>query len=320
MNFLDRRGKKVVPVYMINGFLDSGKTGFISFTLAQPYFQIKGNTLILLCEEGENEYPEELLKKSRSVVEIIEEEEDFTADKLAELEKKHKPDRIIIEFNGMWNSKDISLPSNWKVEQQITTIDGSTFPVYYNNMRSMVADMIRKSEMIIFNRCDTIRDQLNVYKRNIKAVNAQTDVIFEDANGEIDEIFEEDLPYDLNQEIIVLDNQGYGIWYLDSMDHLERYIGKKIQFVAMVLKPEKFPKGYFVPGRMAMTCCADDMAFIGYACEYAGAASLKQKEWIKITATVTKGYFEDYKGEGPILQALSVEKTKAPKDEVISFS
>lgn len=320
MNFLDRRGKKVVPVYMINGFLDSGKTGFISFTLAQPYFQIKGNTLILLCEEGENEYPEELLKKSRSVVEIIEEEEDFTADKLAELEKKHKPDRIIIEFNGMWNSKDISLPSNWKVEQQITTIDGSTFPVYYNNMRSMVADMIRKSEMIIFNRCDTVRDLLNVYKRNIKAVNAQTDVIFEDANGEIDEIFEEDLPYDLNQEIIVLDNQGYGIWYLDSMDHLERYIGKKIQFVAMVLKPEKFPKGYFVPGRMAMTCCADDMAFIGYACEYAGAASLKQKEWIKITATVTKGYFEDYKGEGPILQALSVEKTKAPKDEVISFS
>lgn len=320
MNFLDRRGKKVVPVYMINGFLDSGKTGFISFTLAQPYFQIKGNTLILLCEEGENEYPEELLKKSRSVVEIIEEEEDFTADKLAELEKKHKPDRIIIEFNGMWNSKDISLPSNWKVEQQITTIDGSTFPVYYNNMRSMVANMIRKSEMIIFNRCDTVRDQLNVYKRNIKAVNAQTDVIFEDANGEIDEIFEEDLPYDLNQEIIVLDNQGYGIWYLDSMDHLERYIGKKIQFVAMVLKPEKFPKGYFVPGRMAMTCCADDMAFIGYACEYAGAASLKQKEWIKITATVTKGYFEDYKGEGPILQALSVEKTKAPKDEVISFS
>lgn len=320
MNFLDRRGKKVVPVYMINGFLDSGKTGFISFTLAQPYFQIKGNTLILLCEEGENEYPEELLKKSRSVVEIIEEEEDFTADKLAELEKKHKPDRIIIEFNGMWNSKDISLPSNWKVEQQITTIDGSTFPVYYNNMRSMVADMIRKSEMIIFNRCDTVRDQLNVYKRNIKAVNAQTDVIFEDANGEIDEIFEEDLPYDLNQETIVLDNQGYGIWYLDSMDHLERYIGKKIQFVAMVLKPEKFPKGYFVPGRMAMTCCADDMAFIGYACEYAGAASLKQKEWIKITAAVTKGYFEDYKGEGPILQALSVEKTKAPKDEVISFS
>ena len=144
--------------------------------------------------------------------------------------------------------------------------------------------------------------------------------MFQDANGEIDEIFEEDLPYDLNQETIVLDNQGYGIWYLDAMDHLERYIGKKLQFVAMVLKPENFPDGYFVPGRMAMTCCAEDMAFLGYACEFAGAGALRQKEWVKVTATVSKEYWEDYKGEGPILHAVSVEKTKAPKDEVISFT
>ncbi|MBO5488158.1 MAG: GTPase [Eubacterium sp.] len=306
------------PVYELNGFLESGKTEFITFTLEQPYFQIKGKTLIVLCEEGENEYDEKLLAKSKAVVELIEDEEDFTPSKLLELEKKHKPERIIIEYNGMWNFKDMKLPWHWKVEQQITTIDGSTFPMYYNNMRSLLAEMVRKSEMIIFNRCDGI-EELNVYKRNIKAVNPNADVIFEDANGEIDEIFEEDLPYDLNQDVIVLDNQGYGIWYLDSMDHLERYIGKKLQFVAMVLKPEDFPEGYFVPGRMAMTCCADDMAFLGYACEYAGAGELKQKEWVKVTATVTKEYWEDYKGEGPMLHAISVEKTKAPKDEIISF-
>ena len=218
------------PVYVINGFLESGKTEFISFTLAQPYFQIKGKTLLLLCEEGENEYDEALLKKSRTEIELIEEESDFTPENLTNLEKKHKPERIIIEYNGMWNYKNAKLPWYWKIEQQITTIDGSTFPMYYTNMRSLLAEMIRGSEMIIFNRCDTVRDQLNTYKRNIKAVNAQADVIFEDANGEIDEIFEEDLPYDLNQETIVLDNQGYGIWYLDAMDHLERYIGKKLQF------------------------------------------------------------------------------------------
>lgn len=308
------------PVYVINGFLESGKTEFISFTLAQSYFQIKGKTLLILCEEGEREYDEALLKKSRTEVELIEEESDFTPEKLTELEKKHKPERIIIEFNGMWNYKNAKLPWYWKIEQQITTIDGSTFPMYYTNMRSLLAEMIRGSEMIIFNRCDSVRDQLNTYKRNIKAVNAKADVIFEDANGEIDEIFEEDLPYDLKQETIVLDNEGYGIWYLDSMDHLERYIGKKLQFVAMVLKPENFPEGYFVPGRMAMTCCAEDMAFLGYACEFAGAAALQQKEWVKVTATVSKEYWEDYKGEGPILHAVSVEKTKAPKEEVISFT
>lgn len=308
------------PVYMINGFLESGKTEFICFTLSQSYFQVKGKTLLLLCEEGEVEYEEELLKKSRTVVEVIENEEDFNPNHLTELEKKHKPERIIIEFNGMWNYKNVKLPWYWKIEQQITTIDGSTFPMYYTNMRSLLAEMIRKSEMIICNRCDDVKEELNTYKRNIKAVNPSADIIFEDANGEINEIFEEDLPYDLNQEVIVLDNKGYGIWYLDSMDHLERYVGKKIQFTALVLKPEQFPEGYFVPGRMAMTCCADDMAFLGYACEYAGAEELKDRDWVQVTATVAREYWKDYNGEGPILHAERVEKTKAPKEEIISFA
>ena len=307
-------------VYVIPGFLGSGKTEFIRFTVGQPYFQIKGTTLLILCEEGEIEYDDSLLKKSKTVVELIEDEEDFNPTHLIELEKKHKPERIIIEYNGMWNYKNAKLPWYWKIEQQITTIDGSTFPMYYTNMRSLLAEMIRNSEMIIFNRCDDVKDQLNTYKRNIKAVNTKADVIFEDSNGEIDEILEEDLPYDLSSDTIELDDEGYGIWYLDSMDHLERYFGKKLTFVAMVLKPENFPDGYFVPGRMAMTCCADDMAFLGYACEYQGADTLNQQEWVKVTATVTREYWEDYKGEGPILHAISVEKIKAPKNPVISFT
>jgi len=306
------------PVYIINGFLESGKTEFITFTLGQPYFQIKGKTLLILCEEGENEYDPQLLKKSRTELELIENEEEFTPARLTELDKQHKPERIIIEYNGMWNFKNVKLPWFWTVEQQITTIDGSTFPMYYTNMKSLLAEQIRKSEMIIFNRCDGIED-LGSYKRNIKAVNPQADVIFEDSNGEIDEIFEEDLPYDLQADIIDLDNEGYGIFYLDAMDHLERYLGKTLRFTAMVLKPEGCPKGYFVPGRMAMTCCAEDMAFLGYACEFPGAASLRQKEWVLVTATVSKEYWKDYKGEGPMLHAVSVEKTKAPKEEVINF-
>ncbi len=306
-------------VYMINGFLESGKTEFITYTLAQPYFQTRGTTLLLLCEEGEVEYDDDLLKKSRTVVELIESEADFNPNHLLELEKKYKPERIIVEYNGMWNFKNMKLPWHWKIEQQITTIDGSTFPNYYTNMRSLLAEMVRNSEMIIFNRCDGISD-LSSYKRNIKAVNPRTDIIFEDANGEITEIMEDDLPYDLKQEVLALDDYGYGIWYLDSMDHLERYIDKKVEFTAMVLKPEEFPKNYFVPGRMAMTCCADDMAFLGYPCEYEGVEQLAQKEWVKVKALVAKEYREEYQGEGPVLHAVSVEKTKAPKNPVISFN
>lgn len=306
------------PVYIINGFLESGKTEFIVYTLAQPYFQLKGKTLLVLCEEGEIEYDEKLLKDSNTVLELIEEEEDFTPSALMELDKKYKPERIIIEYNGMWNFKNMKLPWHWSIEQQITCIDASTFPMYYTNMKSLLAEMVRKSEMIIFNRCDGIED-LASYKRNIKAVNQKAEIIFEDSNGEIDEIFEDDLPYNLEDDPIVLDNTGYGIWYIDSMDHLERYLDKKIQFTAQVLKPENFPKDAFVPGRMAMTCCAEDMSFLGYVCKYGETDKLEQRGWVKITAVVKEEYWKDYNGKGPVLHALKVEKTKKPKEEIISF-
>ena len=290
------------PVYMINGFLESGKTQFISYTLGQPYFQSRETTLLVLCEEGVEEYDEKLLKKSHTVMEVIENEEDFTP-----------------EYNGMWNIRNMKLPRSWRIEQQITTIDGSTFPMYYTNMRSQLAEMVKNSEMIIMNRCDGVQD-LNMYKRNIKAVNPRADVIFEDANGEITDILEDDLPYDLSADVLKLDDNGYGIWFLDIMDHPERYEGKTVEFLAMVLKPKDFPKNYFVPGRMAMTCCAEDISFLGYACEYEGADALKQKEWVKVKAVVHRKYWADYQGEGPVLTAVSVEKAKAPKKEVISFN
>ncbi len=308
------------PVYIINGFLESGKTEFISYTLSQPYFQTRGTTLLILCEEGETEYDEDILKRSRTIVEVVDEEEQMTASNLIELEKKYKPERIIIEYNGMWNFKNLKLPWHWKVEQQITTIDAATFQNYYTNMRSLLAEMIRKSELIIFNRCDGLTDQLSSFKRNVKAVNPQAEIIFEDKDGEVSQIFEEDLPYDLKDEKLDLDDYGYGIFYLDAMDNLDRYLGKTIKFKAMVLKPENSNDEYFVPGRMAMTCCADDMAFLGYACKYDKCSELANKDWVEVTATVHKEFWKDYNGEGPVLHAVSVEPTKKPKDEILNFS
>ena len=307
------------PVYIINGFLESGKTEFISYTLSQSYFQIKGTTLLILCEEGENEYDEEILRRSRTVVEVVDEESQMTSANMVELEKKYKPERIIIEYNGMWNFKNLKLPWHWRLEQQITTIDASTFQNYYTNMRSLLAEMIRKSELIIFNRCDGLTEQLSNFKRNVKAVNPQAEIIFEDKDGEVNQIFEEDLPYDLKSDMLKLDDYGYGIFYLDAMDNLDRYINKIIQFKAMVLKPEGSDDVYFVPGRMAMTCCADDMAFLGYACKYDQCSTLSNKDWVEVTATVHREFWKDYNGEGPVLHAVSVTPTKKPKEEVLSF-
>lgn len=307
------------PVFIINGFLESGKTEFINYTLAQPYFRTKGRTLLIVCEEGEVEYAPELLAKSKTDMVVVDEKEEMTPSKMMELDKQYKPERIIIEWNGMWNFKELKLPMHWKVEQQITTVDATTFAMYYSNMRSLLAEMIRKSEMIIFNRCDDFVDELPNFKRNIKAVNQTADVIFEGAEGEITTIFEDDLPFDLHAPIIELDNNGYGIWYIDSLDNLDRYVGKTISFTAMVYKPKDFPPGYFVPGRMAMTCCADDMTFLGFACEYKDADKLTDKQWIKVTAKVACEYFENYGEEGPVLKAVSIDHATKPKDEVISF-
>lgn len=304
------------PVYIINGFLDSGKTEFFRYTISQPYFKTKGTTLLIVCEDGENDYDEKLLKSTKTVIERIEEEEDFNPDTLLALDAKYNPERILIEYNGMWNYKNMRLPIMWQLEQQITVIDASSFELYFNNMKSLLAEQIRGSELILFNRCDGIED-LATYKRNIKAINQRATIIFEDKNGEVDVTIDEDLPFDLNSDPIELDDEGYGIFFLDALDHVDRYVGKNVKFVAQVLKLPEFPEGRFVPGRKVMTCCAQDVQFLGYACDYDDAKSLKDGDWIILTARVDKMYVPEYQSEGAVLKAISVEKTTQPKKPII---
>ena len=309
------------PVYVINGFLDSGKSSFFSYTIAQPYFQTSGTTLLIVCEEGEVEYGERLLRQTNTVMEVFENEEDLTPSAMMALEVKYRPERILIEYNGMWNYKNFRLPRAWRLEQQITVIDASTFSVYFTNMRSLLAEQLRGSELIMFNRCDGIDEKTLVsYKRNVKAINQQADLIFEDSNGEIDMTTEEDLPYDIHKEPIVLEDLNYGIWYLDAMEHPDRYDGKEIEYTGMVMVPDKFPKGYFVPGRMAMTCCANDMSFLGYACRSDKASAYPERQWVKVTAQIKKEEFGPYGGTGVILEAVDVQPTAQPEEPVINFA
>ena len=302
-------------------FLDSGKSSFFSYTIAQPYFQTSGTTLLIVCEEGEVEYGERLLRQTNTVMEVFENEEDLTPSAMMALEVKYRPERILIEYNGMWNYKNFRLPRAWRLEQQITVIDASTFSVYFTNMRSLLAEQLRGSELIMFNRCDGIDEKTLVsYKRNVKAINQQADLIFEDSNGEIDMTTEEDLPYDIHKEPIVLEDLNYGIWYLDAMEHPDRYDGKEIEYTGMVMVPDKFPKGYFVPGRMAMTCCANDMSFLGYACKSEQGKSFPERTWVRVRARVSYESFSEYDGEGIVLYAESVEETRQPKEPVINFA
>ena len=296
----------ITPVFLINGFLEAGKTEFLTFTMEQEYFQTEGKTLLIVCEEGETEYEQELLDATRTSVVYVEDFEQISPERLTELELLYNPERVLIEWNGMWNQDDLKLPEDWTIYQQITIIDMSTFELYVKNMKSLLAAMVRNSELIICNRCDGIED-LERYKRMLKSMNTKCEIVFEDENGEIDEISEEDLPYDLNADVVEIGPDAYGIWYIDCMDKPERYVGKVVEFTAMVLKSPEFPKNYFVPGRMAMTCCEADMTFLGFVCKAREARHLETRQWVRVRARIEYEEWQDYGGVGPVLHALSVE-------------
>ena len=307
----------ITPVFLINGFLEAGKTEFLSFTMEQDYFQTEGKTLLIVCEEGDTEYDEELLKDTRTSVVYVDSMEDISPQRLMELELLHNPERVLIEWNGMWNQDDFRIPEDWTVYQQITIIDMSTFELYVKNMKSLLAAMVRNSELVICNRCDGIED-LERYKRMLKSMNTRCDIIFEDESGEISELSEEDLPYDLKADVVEISPEAYGIWYIDCMDKPDRYKDKVVEFTAMVLKSPEFPRNYFVPGRLAMTCCADDMTFLGYICKAKEARNLETKQWVKVRARIAVEYWQDYGGEGPVLYAESVIPAK-PIEDVVTF-
>lgn len=178
-----------MPLFLVNGFLEAGKTEFLQFTMEQEYFQTEGKTLLIVCEEGEEEYEEELLASTNTTAVYVDELEKLTPEYLEELELLYNPERVLMEWNGMWNQDDLRIPKDWMVYQQITIIDGSTFELYVNNMKPLLGAMVRGSELIIMNRCDGIED-LDSYRRTLKAMNPKAELIFEDEEGEIEEITE----------------------------------------------------------------------------------------------------------------------------------
>ena len=311
-----------IPIYLITGFLDSGKTDFLKFTMEQEYFADGERTLLILCEEGEQEYDPARLAELNTVLVTCENEADLTTDFLKSLKKQYRPERVLIEYNGMWRMDTIMnlrLPFNWEMYQIITIIDAQTFQLYLNNnnMKSMVMDVVSKAEMVIFNRCDE-NTPCAMFKRSLKAVNRALQVVFEDENGEME--IEEELPYDLNAPVIEIEDYDYGIWYVDAMDHPENYIDKTLKFKGMCMTNAQLPAGFFVPGRTAMTCCADDVTFLGFLCKSNGLYKVKNRQWVEVTAKFQNQYMDVYQGEGPVLYAKKIQPAEAPEEEMVYFN
>ncbi len=308
-----------IPIFLINGQLDSGKTRFITETIEMGQFAEAQKKLLIVCEEGEEEYDAQMLKDNGVDMEVLQKEE-FTTEKLKELDKKYDPWLVIVEYNGMWEPQlieDVAKPFGWQIYQSITLFDATSFNIQWANMKSILAESVKNVDLAVFNRCKSSM-QLGNYRRSIKALNPAVQIVFEDEKGEMMSIAEQ-LPYDIHADVIEIDDCDYGIWYMDVSERPEVYKNKTVQFKGQVLKNKYFKDKNFVPGRKVMTCCADDTQFVGYISFYDNIASLENKQWVMVTATIKFEFQMAYKKKGPVLYVSKVVEAEAPKDELVYF-
>ena len=269
------------------------------------------------------EYDEAKLKTINAKLLMIEKEEDFNEELLHNVNLQYLPEQVFIEYNGTWEMAKIletKLPDGWMIVQSLATVDATTYEMYLANMRSMIMEQLFKADVVIFNRCDDNTPK-GKFRRTVKALNRKAQIVYERADGTIDEGDNEELPYDINQDVIDLSDADYGLWYLDAMDNPKRYDGKTVKFLALVYNPDKMrKKGMFVPGRFAMTCCAADIQFVGFKCKYPKADEIPHKSWITITAKIKVEFAKEYRGKGPVLYPVSIEPAEKPEDELVYFS
>lgn len=310
-----------IPVYVFTGFLDAGKTRFIQETLEDPRFNAGEKTLLLVCEEGEEEFDPSTFSGKNVFIETVEEQDEITEEQLENLRKKHKAERVCVELNGMCQIGDFyaKFPKSWVVYQEIMFAEAGTFPLYNANMRSLVVDKVGGCEMVVFNRVDETTDKMELHKI-VRAINRRCDIMYEDREGnvEYDEI-EDPLPFDIEADVIEIKDDDYGIWYRDVTEDMKKYSGKTVKFKAQVAHLKKKEEGSFVPGRFIMTCCVDDIQFMGFVCQWPDGEKLSQRDWVWVTAKISLRYHKMYKEMGPVLTALEVTPAEKAKQDVVTF-
>lgn len=307
------------PVYICTGFLDSGKTTFVKETLMRQEWIEDGPTLLLRCEEGEEEFSEKFLDDNGMFLFNIEEREQLNKVFFQNCEKIYHPAQVIIEYNGTWDLQEImneEFPADWEIQGVYSTVNGETLDMYLKNMRNMLMNQLTESELIVVNRCKEETDR-GAFRRALKLQNPQAQLIFEDVNGRIMPQTEDDLPFDVKADKIEIDDMDYGIWYVDSHDHPERYVHKEITFLAQVFRPKGMQEDYLIPGRQIMVCCAEDIQFYGYPCKVEPDIKFEQRGWVRITARFEYESVRRFAPKQPILHLIEMKKADRPEEVVV---
>lgn len=311
-----------VSVYLFLGFLESGKTKFIQETLEDKRMESGEKTLLLVCEEGEEEYAPEKFAVKNIVKVTLENVGELTEENLALLTAKHKAERVIVEYNGTWLLQQFfdAMPESWVINQMMTFFDAATFLNYNSNMRQLVFDKIQMTQMVVFNRFKGEYDKTEFHKA-VRGISRRPDIVYEYLGGkpEFDDI-EDPLPFDVNAPIIEIEDRDFAWFYRDMAEKAEEYVGKTVKFKGMAAVSKKVPQGCIVLGRHIMTCCEADIAYDGFAVKTCGLLEdIATRDWLTVTAKITMEYNAVYKSVGPVLVAEKLERSEPPEEAVVTY-
>lgn len=304
-----------VPLFIMNGLIESGKTTLIKEIIENNVSYQEGNTLLVVCEEGIEEYDKDWIEANQVHVAYVDKIEDLTPEYLISLDELHTPAQIVVELNGFWDMDDLEFPEYMPIYQMISLIDATTFGVSFNNMRQIFKNLVKYSALVIFNRSDGVKD-LALYRRQIRALNKDCQIAFEGKDGQLTSMLEEDLPYDLKKDTIILEDEDYPTWYIDVFDHYEKYFGKTIKFKTFV---RDILDETIVVGRNVMTCCENDISFLGYEVIDPTSTMVAIGDCIYLECEVLHQFSKFASEEVVMLKAKKISKLPKEEDKVLGM-
>ena len=313
--------KQDLPVYLFTGFLEAGKTRFIQETLEDKRFCKGEKTLLLLCEEGEEEYAPDEFVTNTVTIRVLEDMSQLTPEHLQALADETDAERVIVEYNGMWMLDNLytALPEGWMVYQEFLFCDARTILQYNGNMRQLVYDKLKSCELVVFNRFAPGMDKTE-YHKLVRGASRRAEIAYEYADGKVEyDDLEDPLPFDLDAPIVEIGDEDYAVWYRDLSEEPKKYEGKKVRFKCRCLVRKKLPSETFVAGRHVMTCCVEDIQFAGLVCQWKHAGAIQDDSWMILTAEVHFKFSVAYGKRGPVLSYLTSEPCDPPENPVATF-
>jgi len=315
-----RLPNQIVPVYIVSGFLDSGKTSIIHNMLEDDSFSRGQKTLIVCCEEGMEEFDEAALAKIKTSLHIVDSVDEMIPSLFVDLNKKYKPERVIIEYNSVFTFDRLNtmqMPAAWELVQIIAMIDATTYENYMVNMRQLMTDPMQNADLVLFNRCENDMP-ISSWRRQIRAMNPNTSILFEFTDGHSDNgVSDEDLPFDMKAEVIEISDENFGIFYLDAMDHPDRYDKKILHLKGQVFKDDSAPENFVRFGRLAMTCCADDIACLSFLLR--GDLRPDKDKYYDLICSAQSIYNKNYDRNIVALIQLETKDAAAPAEKYVTF-